>query len=60
MANSHHLKGLRWHTWETDDGQTRGKHTVLVHTVQFLSQNSSPHNGHAERPRSAREMDVSF
>ena len=51
---------LQWHTWETDDGQTRGKHTVLVHTVQFLSQSSSPHNGHAERPRSAREMDVSF
>jgi single-strand DNA-binding protein len=51
---------VQWHTWETDDGYTRSKHTIMVHTVQFLSQNSSPHNGHAERARSAREMHVPF
>jgi single-strand DNA-binding protein len=28
---------LRWHAWETDDGQHRSKHEVLAERVQFLA-----------------------
>lgn len=39
---------LEWHTWESSDGQSRSKHTVVADRVDFLSPRRAEADGTAQ------------
>lgn len=41
---------LRFNQWETKDGQKRSRLTVVVDTIDFMSQGNQSQNASANRP----------
>ena len=52
---------LRYRTWETDDGQRRGKHDILVERFQFVGsrQDSSEQGGYSQPGDAAPQSSAS-
>ena len=51
---------LRWHSWESEDGQRRSKHEVVAERVHFLSSPASVRQegrDTAEMPNSSSDAD---